>query len=313
MTTTTTHPDFGRLGNQIIRNLAVSLIAEKHNLTVYYGNKELINKLGIELFSGSNIHTSTEKLTDDNYFNVYNSDNVNYNLDPNRNFFQTKEISNFLYNHLHTDKVKSTVIENNPFKERYHKNNDLYVHIRLTDAAHHNPGITYYANAINSINFDDLYISTDDKNHSLIIEILKLYPSAKLISLPPPTAISAQDGIPNDAPIVTYEDNEWVQLWDPDKKNNYWYCEKTKEAQWDKPGEKSYYDSQGGKLIEFDEIKTIQFASTCKNIILSHGSFSAIIGFLSFFSNVHYPEYESHKIWYGDMFSINNWIKLRVK
>ena len=40
----------GRLGNQIIRNLAVSLIAEKHNLYVKYSSYDLINSLGIELF-----------------------------------------------------------------------------------------------------------------------------------------------------------------------------------------------------------------------------------------------------------------------
>ena len=38
----------GRLGNQIIRNLAVSLIAEKFNLNVNYCNKSLIETLGIE-------------------------------------------------------------------------------------------------------------------------------------------------------------------------------------------------------------------------------------------------------------------------
>ena len=63
-------------------------------------------------------------------------------------------------------------------------------------------------------------------------------------------------------------------------------------------------------IIDYDEIKTIQFASTCKNIILSHGSFSAVIGYLSFFSNVNYPEYEKDKMWYGDMFSINKWNKI---
>ena len=241
MTSTT---DYGRLGNQIIRNLAVSLVAEKHNLKVDYYNKHLINKLGIELFSGSNSYNHIQNLTDDNYSKIYNSDKINYNLNPNDNFFQTKEISNILYNYLHKDEIKSNIIENNPFKERYTKNNDLFIHIRLTDVAHFNPGITYYINAIKNINFDNLYISTDDKNNNIVIEILQLYPTSQ--------------------------------------------------------------------LIEFDEITTFQFASTCKHVVLSHGSFSAVIGYLSFFSNVYYPEYEINKIWYGDMFSIDNWIKLSV-
>jgi hypothetical protein len=66
------------------------------------------------------------------------------------------------------------------------------------------------------------------------------------------------------------------------------------------------------KLIEYDEITTFQFASTCRHIILSHGSFSAVIGYLSFFSNIYYPEYELNKMWCGDIFSIKDWIKLNV-
>lgn len=240
MTSTTGHN--GRLGNQIIRNLAVSLLAEKHNLKVDYYNKDLISKLGIELFSGSNSHNGYQYLTDDNYFTIYNHNELNFNLDPNNSFFQTKEISNFLYNHLHKDEIKTNIINNNPYKERYDKNNDLFVHIRLTDTERFNPGIKYYITAINNINFDNLYISTDDKNNNMINELLQLYPSSQ--------------------------------------------------------------------LIEYDEINTFQFASTCKHIILSHGSFSTIIGYLSFYSNIYYPEYELDKMWYGDTFSIENWIKI---
>lgn len=235
----------GRLGNQIIRNLAVSLLAKKHNLKVNYYNKDLINKIGIELFSGSNTYTSIQNLTDDNYFNIFNCDNLNYNINPNNNFFQTKEITIFLYNYLHTDEIKNNIIKNNPYKDLYNKNNDLFIHIRLTDVEKFNPGITYYINAIKNINFDNLYISSDDINNNMIIKILDLYPKAK--------------------------------------------------------------------LINFNEINLFQFASTCKHIILSHGSFSAVIGYLSFFSNIYYPEYEIHKMWYGDMFSINKWNKLSVK
>ena len=234
----------GRLGNQIIRNLAVSLLAKKHNLKVDYYNKELISNIGIELFSGSNTYTSMQYLTDDNYFTIYNCKDINYNVNPNNNYFQTKEIINFLYNYLHTDEIKINIINKNPYKELYNKNNDLFIHIRLTDVEHFNPGIKYYINAIKNIKFDNLYISSDDINNKMIIKLLELYPHAKLIN------------------------------------NN--------------------------------EISVIQFSSTCKHIILSHGSFSAVIGYLSFFSNIYYPEYEIDKIWYGDMFSINNWNKLKV-
>jgi hypothetical protein len=241
----TTTSNFGRLGNQIIRNLAVSLIAEKNDLKVNYYNKDLINKLGIDLISGSKTYNQTHILNDDNFFSIYDCSNLNYNLDPNEAFFQTKEITNFLYNYLHTDRIKSNIIEKNRFNKRYNANNDLFVHIRLGDISHYTPGINYYINIIKIINFDNLYISTDSPKHIIVRNLLKTYPSAK--------------------------------------------------------------------LIDYDEIGTFQFASTCKHIILSHGSFSAIIGYLSFFSTIYYPEYELDKIWHGDIFSINNWIKCNVK
>jgi hypothetical protein len=233
----------GRLCNQIIRNIAVSLIAEKNDLYVHYCNYTQIHQLGIDLFIGNKKYENTISLTDDNYFSIYNGTDLSINLDPNGNYFQTKEITHFLYNYLHTDIVKTKIILNNPFKDRYNTNNDLYIHIRLTDTERFNPGINYYLNVIKNIKYDTLYISSDNIHHNIIKTIAYSYPAT---------------------------------------------------------------------ILNYDEIKTIQFASTCKNIILSHGSFSAVIGYLSFFSIINYPEYEKDKIWYGDMFSINGWIQHKV-
>ena len=68
--------------------------------------------------------------------------------------------------------------------------------------------------------------------------------------------------------------------------------------------QKIFMEFQNTSFIQVDEIQTIQFASTCRYVVLSHGSFSAIIGYLSFFSEVYYPAYDPEKIWYGDMFSV---------
>jgi hypothetical protein len=237
---TTTKP-IGRLGNQIIRNLAVSVIAEKHNLYVEYSSYEIINNLGIKLFCGENKYNNTVMLTDENYFSIFHNQQLLSNLNPNENFFQTKEISNYLYNHINNT-IKQNIIDNNKFKERYDSNNDLFIHIRLDDATKWNPGINYYLKTISGVNFNKLYISTDTKEHIIINKIKNQYPETI--------------------------------------------------------------------ILNYDEITTINFGSTCKHVILSHGSFSAIIGYLSFFSNIYYPEYETNKIWYGDMFSINGWNKI---
>jgi hypothetical protein len=230
----------GRFCNKLFRNLAVSIIASKHNLFVNYVCSDLIKQLGIPLFNGSKNYNNTIELSDDNYFQILNSKNLQSNLNPYFSFFQTKEISSLIFHYINSDLVKSNIINCNPFKERYNNNNDLFIHIRLTDVAYLNPGIDYYLNTINLITHDKLFIATDEINHNTIIKLREMHP----------------------------------------------YVE----------------------FIEMDEVNTIQFGSTCKNIILSHGTFSATIGYLGFFSTIYYPEYK--QMWNGDIFSINNWNKI---
>ena len=61
-------------------------------------------------------------------------------------------------------------------------------------------------------------------------------------------------------------------------------------------------------IINYDEINTIMFGSTCNNIILSGGTFSWLIGFFAFYSEyIYYPLYE--KPWFGNIFETNSkWI-----
>lgn len=61
-------------------------------------------------------------------------------------------------------------------------------------------------------------------------------------------------------------------------------------------------------IVDWDEVNTIMFASTCNYIILSGGTFSWLIGFLAFYSEkIYYPDIDNK--WYGDIFSFTNWIK----
>jgi len=238
--TTTEHN--GRLGNQIIRNIAVSLIAEKHDLMVSYSSNTIIHDLGIHLYIGKKIFDNTVILNEENYFQIYNNDSLHSNLDANANYFQTKDITRFLYTYLHTEKVRNNIMEKNPFKDRYNANNDVHIHIRLGDVVGYNPGLGYYLTTLAHIPFDTLYISSDTPGHSIIHKIVEAYPKTN--------------------------------------------------------------------VLHYDEKNTIQFASTCKYNILSHGSFSAVIGYLAYFSTIYYPAYIQDKMWYGDMFSIDGWNKI---
>ena len=210
----------GRLCNQVIRNLSLSILAEKYDLYVEYSNYDNINnKLGIELFIGNKKYDKTVSINETNYMNYFNNNienNANFNF--MKNYFQNTEITTILHNHL-TNNMKN-IIDKNPYKERYKNNNDIFLHIRLGDVKKFNVGLDYFVYCINSLQYDNIYIGSDNFNDELINKLKTLYPSVILIDKNP--------------------------------------------------------------------IETIQFGSTCKNIILSHGSFSAVIGYLGFFSNVYF-------------------------
>ena len=210
----------GRLCNQIIRNVALSILAKKYDLHVKYSNYNRINnKLGIELFIGNNKYDKDIVINNNNYMHYFNNDIKNdANFNFMKDYFQSEEITTILYNHLNCN--KENIINKNPYKERYNNNNDIFIHIRLTDASKFNPGLEYYIHCIKLLKYDKIYIGSDNFNDELIKKLKNLYPSVIFINKNP--------------------------------------------------------------------VKTIQFGSTCKNIILSHGSFSSVIGYLGFFSNVHF-------------------------
>jgi len=60
--------------------------------------------------------------------------------------------------------------------------------------------------------------------------------------------------------------------------------------------------------LNLNVIQTIQFASTCSNIILSTGTYSFVIGLFAFFSKIYYPEVKVR--WHGDIFVFKDWNKI---
>lgn len=234
----------GRMCNGIIRNLGVSLIAEKFGLNVTYQYADEMSKLGLHLFSGSNVYPTTLFLRDDNYTELFNGRALLSNLamDPDHCYLQTPEVSTLAHSFLRRPEVMSSVIAANPYKDRYQSNNSTFVHVRLTDVKQWSSGSRYYLKAIAATQFDTLYIASDDLNDEIIKEITAVYPAAILFAATP--------------------------------------------------------------------IQTIQFGSTCRNVILSGGSFSGTIGLLSFFSSAYYSESSSTTVWWGDMFSGHGWTRV---
>lgn len=58
-------------------------------------------------------------------------------------------------------------------------------------------------------------------------------------------------------------------------------------------------------IINKNEVQTIMFGSTCKNVVTSQGTFSWLIAFLAFNSNIYYPK--NMMRWHGDIFVFPEW------
>ena len=128
----------GRLGNSIIRNLAGSIIAKKHNLRITYQLYDLISEIGIPLFSGTNTYMSKKVVNDNNYFQILNEDNIDFNINI-QSFCQTTQITDEVHKYLNSDENIEHFVNNNEYKYRYNNNNDCFIHIRLGDVVKWNP------------------------------------------------------------------------------------------------------------------------------------------------------------------------------
>ncbi len=220
----------GRLGNSIIRFISTSIIAEKFNLFIIYDKKieKEIKMLGVSLFKGINKHKKNKILHNKNFMNIYNENSINHNI-LSDDFLQSKTITSLLNSYLNSDKIRNKIIANNNFKNRYKNNNDCFVHIRLGDVAHKNPGFEYYDKKLSKLQFDKLYVSSDSIDSDIIKKLVKKYKNA-----------------------VVYRSHKY---------------------------------------------NTILFGSTCKYVILSYGTFSACIGYFSFYSYVYPIPYIEEYSW----------------
>jgi len=66
----------------------------------------------------------------------------------------------------------------------------------------------------------------------------------------------------------------------------------------------------GLEIIEENLVKTIQYASTCKYIVLSNGTLSWLIGFFGLYSTVYYPKLKEN--WHGDIYVCPGWIEIQT-
>jgi len=61
-------------------------------------------------------------------------------------------------------------------------------------------------------------------------------------------------------------------------------------------------------MINKDEVDTIMFASTCKHIVLTNGTFGFFMGIFGWFSTIYYPNLNLRPKYHGDIYGFPDWI-----
>lgn len=217
-----------RLGNQLLQNAGVCILSKKYNYQVAnYFSVEEAKQLKMELFSGDIQNLNLVYCTDDNLLDLLSMSSINFGI-LYKGYFQ---VLPFLEKYRSEIRSLFKLPEPKP-------NNNLFIHIRLTDVARFNPGIEYYQKAISQITFDRGYIASDDFKSEIVQELAKQF--------------------------------------------NLQICDDT-------------------------PVKTIDFGRQCNNIIISNGTFSWWIAFLSNAKNIFYPK-NSRNLSFHPFIYFTDWI-----
>jgi hypothetical protein len=170
----------GRFGNIFFRNIGFHFICEKYGINVNYWEESKINRMGIELYNGTrhfNPNYPTIEISDSNFMDIITNEYNNYNFSIKfHTYFQTKEFVLKLYDYFHnTPVVKNKIIDANIFRDRMNNNDDVFIHVRLGDIPHANPGYDYYDKLLSAMNFANGYISSDTINSEICYRLINKY------------------------------------------------------------------------------------------------------------------------------------------
>jgi hypothetical protein len=170
----------GRFGNHFIRNLCAHYISKNNDILFEYSYLTEMESLGLTLFkNGKNTYNLQSYMTiNENDFMKYIIDHKNNKINQNiyfPDYYQCPDFSLYIYNYLREQSIMENIISHNKYNTRYDNNNNIFIHIRLDDAANWNPGFEYYDNIISKIKFDVGYIATDSPQHLIVTKLKEKY------------------------------------------------------------------------------------------------------------------------------------------
>ena len=150
----------GRLGNQLLQNIGLSVLAKKYDLMPFYHPLTAeCAQLGFNLFRGGRyILQNIVHHADANLGTILQSNEpVDHGIIYN-GYFQMKELTSD-----HRELVEEVVV-----KQQITHPGQVFVHVRLDDVERFNPGINYYRTALSKIPTSSGVISSDSPNNQLV-------------------------------------------------------------------------------------------------------------------------------------------------
>jgi len=166
-----------RLGNLLFINFILHLVSKKFDYLSTYNVFQDSKILGFNYNVGSIVNPELKEYTDTTIFNLLQGPNkIDHGIMFN-GFGQLKDIIL-----TYKDELNS-IIERN-----FEVNNEVFVHIRLDDSIHNNPGLEYYRTCLNELNAASGYISSDSPEHEIVKTLisefnLKLYNNSPVETL----------------------------------------------------------------------------------------------------------------------------------
>jgi hypothetical protein len=170
-----------RLGNYFFINMALHLIAQKHEIPIHYTRENEFNELGLIFYKTQGhmlVNPRPFLITDDTFMDLIRLSDISgeHIFSMGNVYFQTKEFALYLADYFLKPEHQAPIRAVNPFRERYSTNRSVYVHVRLGDKMHDNiSSKAYFEKALQAIPFEDGYISSDISYHPIVQELAEEY------------------------------------------------------------------------------------------------------------------------------------------
>ena len=182
----------GRLCNILLRDLILFIIGEKnkHNIQFEFniGSKHEKAEKCINFMKEIGLYNLFKKIEKSNLDTINSEEGINeiqllqcfnnnFKLDKNKKYnfnfgyLQSNDFIICLTKYLisKNNRLIIEIINNNKFKNRYNKNNDLFIHIRNGDIFNSpesllTPNFNYYKKVLELNKYDNIYLTLADKN-----------------------------------------------------------------------------------------------------------------------------------------------------